>query len=140
MYPGCLSTAFILMVFHFTFAVFNLTNVYAATMTYLRTSQSNQTALERLLVSGSMNGYYTHDDFFDLITQLAKAYPQYLSLPVRIGKTFKKKAILAVQLGELSKLIREQSRKGECARDCIASCQRSNDTHSLISSANHKTA
>ena len=68
----------------------------------------NDTLLSQIMVSGSVNGYFTHDEFFNLTTYLSHSFPQYVSLPVTIGKTYLEKPIKAIQLGELSFVIRKQ--------------------------------
>ena len=71
----------------------------------------NVTLVNEVINAGSIGGYYTHDEFYNLTNNLAESFPQYLSPKVNVGKTFLNKHIYGLQLGELSGLIRKQSRE-----------------------------
>lgn len=69
---------------------------------FLKTKTFQKQILDRIIVGGSIDGYYSSQEFLEMTEHLVKNYPQFVSQPVEIGKTYKNEIIIAIQLGELS--------------------------------------
>lgn len=77
----------------------NTEEIYIEIESYLSTFPKDTSQLDKILSMGSMDGFYPAIDFFQIISLLNVDYPELISEPTKIGKTFQNREIKAFRIG-----------------------------------------
>ena len=103
----------------------NTEEVYGKIESFLSGFPKDASLLDDILAMGSMGGFYPALDFFQIISLLNVDYPELISEPTKIGKTFQNREIKAFRIGMIGQISRVQVRQVPCPLYWLAPFERS---------------
>ena len=84
----------------------DIDKIYDQITTFLETEPKSKEMLDQILINGSMGGFYTAIDFYQIISYLHIDYPNHITDLRKIGRTFQNKEIKSYKIGDMRKLSR----------------------------------